>query len=81
MAPLAEYEVFHQLDKLGDRPLLLWHGDADPLVPAAESRRLYEALAARDLAGQVTYLTEPGIGHKITVSALAAAAAFFQRHL
>jgi hypothetical protein len=29
----------------------------------------------------VTYLTEPGIGHKITVSALAAAAAFFQRHL
>lgn len=81
MAPLAEYEVFHQLDKLGDRPLLLWHGEADPLVPAAESRRLYEALTARDLAGQVTYLTEPGIGHKITVSALAAAAAFFKRHL
>ena len=81
MAALAEYEVFHQLDKLGDRPLLLWHGDADPLVPAAETRRLYEALVARGSDSQVTYLTEPGVGHKITVSALAAAVIFFQRHL
>ncbi|QWA10261.1 esterase [Sodalis ligni] len=81
MAPLAEYEVFHQLDKLSDRPLLLWHGDADPLVPAEESRRLYQALAARGSAGRVTYITEPGVGHKITVSALAAAVLFFQRHL
>ncbi len=81
IAPLAEYEVSHQLDKLGDRPLLLWHGDADPLVPAAEARRLYQALAARGLDSQVTYLTEPGVGHKITVSALAAAVMFFQRHL
>ncbi|WP_213990455.1 esterase [Sodalis sp. dw_96] len=81
MAPLAEYEVFHQLDKLGDRPLLLWHGDADPLVPAEESRRLYQALVAQGSDSRVTYITEPGIGHKITVSALAAAVFFFQRNL
>lgn len=81
MAPLAEYEVFHQLEKLGDRPLLLWHGEADPLVPPAESRKVYEALAARGSDGLVTYLTEPGIAHKITVSALAAAVGFFQKHL
>ncbi|TKI08562.1 esterase [Martelella alba] len=81
LAPLAEYDVFHQLAKLGDRPLLLWHGEADPLVPEAESRRVYAALAAAGLAGQATYLTEPGIGHKITVTALAAAVRFFQGNL
>lgn len=39
LAPLADYDVFQRLDKLRDRPLLLWHGDADPLVPPAESAR------------------------------------------
>lgn len=81
MAPLADYEVFHQLHRLMNRPLLIWHGEDDPLVPATESRRLYQALAERNGHQQVTYLTEPGIGHKITVTALSAAVAFFQRHL
>ncbi|WP_413728897.1 esterase [Sodalis sp. RH22] len=80
MAPLAGYEVFHQLEKLANRPLLIWHGEADPLVPATESRRLYQALEARG-PHQATYLTEPGIGHKITVTALSAAVTFFGRHL
>lgn len=81
MAPMADYEVFHQLDRLANRPLLIWHGEADPLVPATESSRLYQALTAREGHQLITYVTEPGIGHKITVSALAAAVAFFQRHL
>ena len=81
MAPLAEYEVFHQLDQLANRPLLIWHGEADPLVPVEQSRRLYGALASRAMPHQATLLTEPGIGHKITVSALAAGVAFFHAHL
>ncbi|WP_413735446.1 esterase [Sodalis sp. RH21] len=80
-ASLADYEVYHQLDKLANRPLLIWHGEADPLVPAGESTRLYRALDAREGGHQATLLTEPGIGHKITVSALAAGVAFFQQHL
>ncbi len=81
VAPLAEYEVFHQLDKLANRPLLIWHGEADPLVPMEQSSRLYGALASRDGPHLATLLTEPGIGHKITVSALAAGVDFFQTHL
>ncbi|MEA9393089.1 esterase [Acerihabitans sp. TG2] len=81
LAPLAEYEVFHQLDKLANRPLLIWHGEADLLVPVEHSRRLYEALASREGSHQATLLTEPDIGHKITVTALSAAVDFFQAHL
>ncbi|TCV99008.1 esterase [Biostraticola tofi] len=80
-APLAEYDVYHRLDRLAGRPLLLWHGEADPLVPPEESAELYQALRNTEGHHQVTYLTEAGIGHKITVSALAAGCEFFKHHL
>lgn len=78
---LEHYDVAPRLERLADRPLLLWHGEADELVPAQESARLRAALQARRLDANLTYLTEPGIGHKITPSALAAGTAFFQRYL
>jgi fermentation-respiration switch protein FrsA (DUF1100 family) len=32
-ATLAEWEVTRALPRVADRPLLLWHGDADDVVP------------------------------------------------
>ncbi|OON41801.1 esterase [Izhakiella australiensis] len=81
MAPLAEYEVGHQLDKLADRPLLVWHGDADEVVPVAESVRLEKALREAGSDHNLTWLTETGVGHRITPSALTAFTAFFGHHL
>ncbi|KGT94368.1 esterase [Erwinia typographi] len=81
LAPLAEYDVSQQLEKLGDRPLLVWHGDADEVVPAAESARLEKALREAKLDANLTYITERGIGHRITPPALTATAAFFTHHL
>ncbi|GAB7207787.1 hypothetical protein OS21_42850 [Dickeya oryzae] len=78
---VAPYDVGHQLDKVSDRPLLLWHGLADELVPASQSERLYRELTARNASQHVTYLTEVGIGHKITPTALQAGADFFVRSL
>ena len=81
LAPLAEYDVSQQLEKLADRPLLIWHGEADEVVPAAESARLEKALREATLDAQLTYITEKGIGHRITPPALSAIAAFFKDHL
>lgn len=78
---LTPYDVGHQLEKLADRPLLVWHGLADQVVPAQESERLYRALAARQLDQRLTYLTEAGIGHKITPTALQAGVEFFRQRL
>lgn len=78
---VAPFDVSHQLDTLASRPLLLWHGLADELVPAEESERLYQAMLGQGATRQLTYLTEAGIGHKITPSALQAAADFFLRTL
>ncbi|AJJ19899.1 MULTISPECIES: esterase [Yersinia] len=81
LAPLAAYELSHQLEKIAERPLLVWHGEADEVVPAAESTRLVQALRASGRDNQLTYITEAGIGHKITPSALKAGVTFFSRHL
>ncbi|WP_437610172.1 esterase [Erwinia sp. V71] len=81
LAPLADYDVSHQLAKLADRPLLLWHGDADDVVPAAETLRLEQALRAASLDSNLTFLTEAGVGHRITPPALSAVVTFFTHHL
>ncbi|EJL83171.1 esterase [Pantoea sp. GM01] len=81
LAPLAPYDPSEQLDKLSNRPLLLWHGEADEVVPFTETVRLEKALREAGLDQQMTSLSEKNIGHKITPSALTALVSFFKHHL
>ncbi|WP_058959549.1 esterase [Type-E symbiont of Plautia stali] len=81
LAPLAPYDPSQQLDKLANRPLLLWHGEADEVVPFAETVRLEKALREAALNEKMTYLSEKQIGHKITPSALTALVSFFKHQL
>ncbi|MDV5354920.1 esterase [Kosakonia sp. SMBL-WEM22] len=81
LAPLAKWEVTDQLESIADRPLLLWHGEADDVVPAAESFRLQQALADAQRDANLTSLWEAGVAHRITPQALEATVSFFNRHL
>ncbi|HCB2270581.1 TPA: esterase [Citrobacter koseri] len=81
IAPLAEWEVAHQLPKLADRPLLLWHGQEDDVVPAVETFRLQQALIQANRDKNLTCLWEAGVRHRITPEALAATVSFFRQHL
>ncbi|CAO98002.1 esterase [Erwinia tasmaniensis] len=81
LAPLADYDVSQRLANIANRPLLVWHGDADEVVPVAESVRLEQALRHSGQDRNLTYLIEEGTGHRITPPALAAFTAFFERHL
>lgn len=81
IAPLAEWDVAHQLTRLADRPLLLWHGQDDDVVPAIETFRLQQALIQAGLDNNLTCLWEAGVRHRITPEALAATVAFFRQHL
>ncbi|MEC5344432.1 esterase [Brenneria populi] len=78
---LAEYDVSSRLEALADRPLLLWHGEADEVVPAQESARLHQALKESRQDSRLTYLTEAGVTHRITPLALRAGVDFFRRYL
>lgn len=81
VSPLADWEVTTALPRLADRPLLLWHGEADDVVPAAETFRLQQALRQARLDNNLTCLWEAGVKHRITPTALDATVAFFRQHL
>jgi acetyl esterase/lipase len=59
VSPLA------RLDRLREPlpPILIRHGDADPLVADLQARRLREAWVAADAEAQVDYKLVPGAGH------------------
>ncbi|AYM93161.1 esterase [Serratia sp. 3ACOL1] len=78
LAPLVSYEVEQHWESFAGRPLLLWHGETDDVVPATESERLASELRQRGLDRRLTYLTEAEVRHRITPGALNATAAFFQ---
>lgn len=64
VAVSGRYPDHSVTEKLKGLPLWMWHGDADTVVPAAESRALLELLKA---AGNrsVRYTELPGLGHEI----------------
>ncbi|WP_318373297.1 esterase [Enterobacter sp.] len=81
IAPLADWEVSRHLPRLADRPLLLWHGEEDDVVPAVETWRLQQALVQAGLDQQLTCVWEAGVKHRITPVALDATVDFFRAHL
>jgi fermentation-respiration switch protein FrsA (DUF1100 family) len=78
---LAEWDVTQQLSTLANRPLLLWHGEEDDVVPPEGTFRLQQALRQNDLDTHLTCIWQKGVRHRITPEALAATVAFFQRSL
>lgn len=80
-AELAEWDVTHQLEKLAMKPLLLWHGEDDDVVPAAETFRLQQALRGAGLDAKLICEWQAGVRHRITPEALSATVAFFQKYL
>ncbi|MTH47061.1 esterase [Intestinirhabdus alba] len=81
IAPLADWEVTHRLPQLAGRPLLLWHGEEDDVVPAVETSRLQQALGQAGLDQHLTCVWEAGVRHRITPEALATTIGFFRQHL
>ena len=68
--------TLHYIDH-GDRsarPVLLCHGDQDPVVPYASLQAAVSGLAAHDVPAQ--WHTSPGVGHGIDPGALEAASRF-----
>ena len=60
-------------------PLLLVHGDADPIMPSGESIRAAEQLKAAGVRARIAI--EPGLGHQVSNAGLAEAARFLDEVL
>ncbi|MBV8042702.1 esterase [Pluralibacter sp.] len=80
-ARLAGWDIAPRLPALASRPLMLWHGEDDDIVPAGESFRLQQALRQAGLDNNLTCHWQAGVRHRITPEALDCTVAFFNAHL
>jgi len=78
---LLEWDVSDHLSLVGSKPLLVWHGEQDDVVPFDESWRLKQALEQQGLAENLTFLSEAGTKHKVSAKAVWQTTDFFKNHL
>ncbi|KHF38437.1 esterase [Halalkalibacter okhensis] len=80
---IKPFDLSTQLDKLEGRPLFIWHGKDDQVVPYSLSEKLYEELLANyeDTPDKLQLLAEEKIGHKVSRSAVLKSVDWFIQHL
>ena len=61
---LQKYDLSLQPEKLHGRPLFVWHGEKDPVVPISGIRSFVSGPLFEK--GQVTYITDKHAGHAVT---------------
>ncbi|WP_332629363.1 esterase [Halalkalibacter flavus] len=80
---IKPFDLSTQLDKLEGRPLFIWHGKDDQVVPYTLSEKLYDELLANyeDTPDKLQLLAEEKIGHKVSRRAVLRSVDWFNQHL
>lgn len=69
------------MERLANRPLLLWHGVRDEVVPFSESARLYADMVKQGLAERLEFVVDPQASHKLPMAGALAGVNFLTRIL
>lgn len=78
---LSKYSLAEQADKLAGRPLLIWHGAEDEVVPIEGNQRFYEANKDKDYADKLDFIVSQDVGHHVPFSISRKMADFFEKEL
>mgnify|MGYP004715490419 CR=1 FL=1 len=81
IASLLSLDFSGKAALIAQTPLFIWHGEEDDVVPFGESQRLKQELAESGADANLTFISEAGAKHKVSVHALAEATAFFAAKL
>ncbi len=65
---LSPYDLTTHLDKLAGRPLFIWHGDADDVVPIQDDLAFVKQLQADNPHQEVELVVEKDRAHKVNRS-------------
>lgn len=82
MQQVAGYDLSRAMTRLNERPLLIWHGEKDEVVPFAYSPKFYEQ--AKSLYSNQTHLKfvrEKDRSHHISRLSMREAAKWFEKYL
>lgn len=81
ISPLLSCDILGKTACLAGRPLFVWHGEQDEVVPFNESVQLAQEAEKYGNHQNLTFFSEPQATHKVTVKALAETTTFFSRYL
>jgi dipeptidyl aminopeptidase/acylaminoacyl peptidase len=76
---LARYDLSLQPEKLNGRPLLLWHGKQDDVVPYEHTYQFYKQIQSSH--EPLKFISDEKAGHKVTREAFLETVQWFIRHL
>lgn len=82
-AKLSEFDISKEPGRLNGRPLLIWHGQKDHVVPYAHAHDFYKA-ANEEYKGQedkICFISDKEAGHKVSREALLETVKWFKRFL
>lgn len=79
---LEKRDLSLQPEKLNERPLLLWHGQQDAVVPFDHSYTFYDEVK-KDYNNEenIRFIKEDHVGHKVTRLAVLELVKWFEKHL
>lgn len=79
---LQGFDLSVHPEKLQQRPLLIWHGKEDPVVPIRFSQEFYEQIKEDyDSEENLLFIEEAGRMHNLSKRSMVAAADWFSKHL
>ncbi|WP_342664005.1 prolyl oligopeptidase family serine peptidase [Peribacillus kribbensis] len=79
---LAEHDLTMKEDKLDGRPLMIWHGQKDTVVPYEPAREFYNHMKLKyNDPEQLLYILDTKAGHKVSREGLLKTAEWFGRYL
>ncbi len=78
---LLSLDISNKTSLIANKPLFVWHGEKDDVVPYIESLKLKHALESYNQAANLTYISEPETKHKVSVLGSIQATDFFATHL
>nr|WP_223196462.1 esterase [Listeria fleischmannii] len=81
IASLNPYDLSEQIEKIGNRPLFLWHGKKDNVVPFAYSEKLYQVLTENKMVNNVEFIIDERAKHKVSIEGIEACVSFFYRYM
>jgi len=82
LAKLKPYDISLQPELLNNRPLFIWHGEEDQVVPFEYSKAFYKEIKQMyDIPNKLKFLNEEGRAHHISRLSIAETAAWFHSHL
>lgn len=82
LVQLELVDLSRHFNRLGDRPLFMWHGEADQVVPFQHTYEFYQEVSNNSIeSDRIHFVSEKNVGHKVSRRARLETVNWFHKYL